>query len=455
MSYDLACKDIICALSSAQGRAALAIVRASGANSLSILQRIFKPKHSSEIKPFVAMHGHIVSQDDNVIDDVMITYFKQGRSFTGEESFEIYCHGNGIIVQEILDVICKNGARLAEPGEFSLRAMLNGAIDLAQAESIADLIHAESVQAKNVALKGVEGGLRAHCRPVRESIVRILAEIEARMDFPDEELGSFDRQGLLLDLTQAIDMLDGLLKHANYALKLNEGMRVVIVGEPNAGKSTLLNRLSREERAIVHETAGTTRDVIEGRIIIGGVPVTLVDVAGIRASDEASAIEKIGIEKALNEIKRADLIIWLADCTKEDPFKSELIALELLKKEIPVIKVLNKSELSLNNHCDSTLMISAMHGHGISDLEGILHKKLISDEHHSGEMFITRSRQRDELMLAKKHLSEAHEALKAHLVDEVVTSELRSSGLAFDRLFGTMLSEDVLDVIFTQFCIGK
>lgn len=455
MSLDIARKDTICALSSAQGHGAIAIVRASGPQAERIFARIFK-KNRGEIKPFMAMHGDVVDETGEVIDDVMAIFFPGSRSFTGEPSFEIHCHGNQLIVEQILQALCAMGARLAEPGEFSMRAMLNGKIDLAQAESIADLIHAKSELAKRVALKGVKGGLKEKTENVREIIISVLAEIEARMDFPDEDLGGYDRKHLIEKIALAISTLTGLLANAHHALKLHEGARVVICGRPNAGKSTLLNRLCGEERAIVHETAGTTRDVIEAHMVIDGVPVVLVDVAGLREAPESEPIERIGIERAIFELTRAQLIIWLADCTVKDPFGDRMIGDTLKDIDVTVIRVLNKAELredALAVH--DGFAISAKMGLGISDLLGELQRRLLGKISEASEMFITRARQRDELNSALVSLREAHVAMSLGMVDEVVTSELRQAGLAFDRLFGTELSEDILDRIFSEFCIGK
>ncbi len=451
MSLDVGCKDTICALSSAQGYGAIAIVRASGPLAKEIFFSSFK-KNRGEIRPGRAMHGEVLDQGSRLIDDVMAILFDGKNSFTGEDSFEIHCHGNQLIVDEILKTLCQKGARLAEPGEFSMRAVLNGKIDLTQAESIADLIHAKSKAAQAVALSGIKAGLFKKTEPVRKTLVSLLAEIEARMDFPDEELGGYDKSHLLANLLSAINILDELLAHADEALLIQNGARVVICGLPNAGKSTLLNRLCGKDRAIVHETAGTTRDVIEATMLLESIPVTLVDVAGIRDLSEAEAIEQIGIEKALSELKLAQAVIWLADATKEQPF-SKIIGESLKEIHVPIIKVLNKIELTSDDN-NVALKISAKNGQGIDDLLNALKKTLVGSL-EKGELFITRARQRDELIAANAHLKEAYDALSLGLVDEVITSELRGAGLCLDRLFGTTISEDILDQIFSQFCIGK
>lgn len=451
MSLDIGRIDTICALSSAAGSGALAVVRASGPQAEAIFRGIFRK--SGDIKPFMAMHGDVIDGQEQIIDDVMAILFPGTKGFTGEPSFEIFCHGNQLIVEEILQAICRHGARLAQPGEFSLRAMLNGKIDLAQAESIADLIHAKSVAAKQVALQGVQGGLRKKTESLREAIISVLAEMEARMDFPDEDLGSYQKEPIIKVLNKAIDLLQDLLATAHQGLKLHEGARVVICGLPNAGKSTLFNRLCGEERAIVHETAGTTRDVIEANSVLGGVPVVLVDVAGIRQVEEVGQIEKIGIERAWAELRRAHVVIWLADATLPDPFGDQLILDALSNTNASIIRVLNKADLP-SETCAGTLAISAHLGQGVNDLKAVVSQCLAGDA-QIGEIFITRARQKEELEAALMSFTEARDALRAGLVDEVVTSELRAAGLAFDRLFGTELCEDVLDRIFSQFCIGK
>lgn len=456
MSLDIECKDVICALSSAPGVGAIGVIRASGPMAFSILKKIFRRHHSGETRPFLATHGCVIDEHGAMIDDVLAIYFPHGKSFTGEECFEIHCHGNGLIVDQILSLICRHGARLAEPGEFSLRAVLNDKIDLTQAESIADLIHAKSEQARDVALKGLRGGLRKKLDPTYQAIVAVLAEIEARMDFPDEDLGTYDKEHLSLLLHTSIEELDQLLINAEHALRLHEGARLVICGLPNAGKSTLFNRLCQEERAIVHETAGTTRDVIEMAFKINGIVVVAVDVAGIRHERDTDAIERMGIERAYLELDRAHIIIWLADSTTDAPFGDPFIENQLRHVSAPVLRVLNKVELLKDAPRRSdALFISAKEGIGIDELKELIFAHLTRNNSPNGELFITRARQRHEIEEARDALVTARMALLENLADEVITSELRQAGIAFDRLFGTQMAEDVLDKIFKDFCIGK
>jgi tRNA modification GTPase len=455
MSIDIARNDTICAAASGAGYSALAIVRVSGAQVSHLLAKIFRKKKSTPIKPFVATRGEIFRPESGaVVDDVIVVFYPCDKSFTGEESLEINCHGNPLVVEEILQVLCQHGARLAQPGEFSLRACLNGKINLAQAESIADLIHAKSLEAKQSALNGLRDGLFERTKNAREIIIGVLAEIEARMDFPQEDLGVYDAGHMLAKIRMAEVELARIIASSQHSLKLHEGVRIVICGLPNAGKSTLLNRLCGEQKAIVHEAAGTTRDVIECHMILGGMPVVLVDVAGIRDHLVAGDIEQIGIDKALNEIAKAEIILWLADATVAQPFSDERIGQLVQGKS--VIRVLNKIELIPKLVAPpECVAISAQQNLGVDNLLNKITSMLVGDTLGQGEMFVTRARQRDELLQACASLKEAYVALEKGMVDEVISQELRLGGLALDRLFGTTLGEDVLDKIFSEFCIGK
>ncbi len=450
MSLDINQLDTICALASAKAQCAISIIRVCGANTKNILEKIF----SKKVKSLKATHGQITNNKGQIIDDVIVIYYPKNKSFVGLDSLEINCHGNPIIIDEIIERLKECGARLAEPGEFSMRAVLNGKIDLVQAESIANLIHAQSSLAKNIALRGLEGYLSRKITPIRHSIITILANIEARMDFVDEDLGSYDKSILINNLETNILDIKTILKNADVGLKLYEGARIVICGEPNAGKSTLLNCLVKDERAIVHESAGTTRDVIEVNFMLGDIQATLIDIAGIREFNKASEIEQIGINKAFFELNRADIIIWLADATQAQPFENEEIKEQITKSSAQVIKVLNKVEIAKN--CDTNyIAISAKNNINIDLLINNLSNLLIANTISGEEVFITKKRQKVELEQALNSLSLAFDALKLGLVDEIVCFELRAAGTCFDRLLGTKISEDILDKIFSEFCIGK
>lgn len=452
MSLDLAQNDTICALATPRGVSALALVKVCGKDVQTIAKKIF----SKTLNPFMATHGQLKDSFGNVIDDVICIFYPKEKSFVGQDTLEINCHGNPLIVDEIINALKKYQVRLARPGEFSLRAVLNKKIDLSQAEGILDLIHAKSEVAKNTALKVLRGGLSKKCAPIYDCMVEVLAHIEARMDFVEDDLGGYDKNFLVKKLESALDMLKDLLKNSDYAVKLHEGVRIVICGLPNAGKSTLLNTLSKEEKAIVHEKAGTTRDVIEANILIDGIPVSIIDVAGIRDLSLAEDIEQIGIKKAFTELERADLVIWLSDATMETPFEDETIKSFLSNYAKPVLKVLNKIELvTINEQSADMLYISAKEKINIDVLLNQLSKRLVKENLSLDEIYVTKTRQKEELLDCLSSLNLALDALKQSLIDEIISSELRNAGFALERLLGTKFSEDILDKIFSEFCIGK
>ncbi|MES2503645.1 MAG: tRNA uridine-5-carboxymethylaminomethyl(34) synthesis GTPase MnmE [Myxococcota bacterium] len=433
-------RDTICALATPPGQSALAIIRMSGPEALNINARLFKPKSAPQ-KHFVATRGDVADLDDGIC----IT-FPEGKSFTGEPCVEYTLHGSPVVIQQVLEQLRRLGVRTANPGEFSLRAFLSGKIDLCEAEAIADLIHARSEQAAKAALKNLKGALAEYLEPTRITLVDALCEIEARLDFPDEDLGSAQRDRLEQALTGAIETLAKLLSSAKIGRRLMDGARIVLVGLPNAGKSTLLNALLGEDKALVHDMPGTTRDVIEAAWVLGGIPVTLVDVAGIREAADLDPVERLGIEKAKRELERADLILWLEEPGQEADIIPAGIA-------TPILKVSTKADQVTASV--STLSISAKTGDGLSELKTRLAELLVGSGTDLNETMLTKIRQKDEVQKAKEFLMEALYALNRAEPDEIVAFELRGAGQALDRLLGKSLNEDVLDLIFSRFCIGK
>ena len=450
MLLDIQQKDTICALASAKVYCAISLIRVCGNKVLDIVKKIF----NTNLKPLKATHAYLVNISGSIIDEVIVIYYPADKSFVGHDTLEINCHGNPLIIDEILQCLKEYGARLAMPGEFTLRAMLQNKIDLVQAENIANLIHAKSEVAKKIALQGLNGVLGKKCTPIRMILIDVLANLEARMDFVDEDLGDYEKSSLLTKLKKAALLIESMLKNASIGLKLYEGARVVICGEPNAGKSTLLNCLTQEEKAIVHETAGTTRDVIETSLNINGVLVTLVDIAGIRELAKADSVEQIGINKAFLELKKADLIIWLSDASLNANFSNKFIEEELKNISSPVLKVLNKIELN-PNYEQKYLGISAKQEQNIDLLLNKIKELLFSDSISSEEIIITKQRQKDELKNALDFLYSAINLLNNQALDEIICFELRESAQCFDRLLGKNINNDILDKIFSEFCIGK
>jgi tRNA modification GTPase len=479
MSFDLARQDTICALATPAAVAALAVVRVSGADADAVRARVFSPRRGPQ-RPFVASLGDVRSPDGGVIDEALCTAFPQGRSYTGEASFELSLHGSPLRVRATLDALVAAGCRLAQPGELTLRAVLTGRMDLCAAEAVDDVVHARSDGAARAALRALRGGLRARIEPVREALIDALAEIEARLDFPDdvadEPLGD-DLRGvdgetggvmgggtggeIAAALADASAALDDLLATARWGRRLNEGARVVLYGAPNAGKSTLLNALLGEERALVHEEPGTTRDVLEAPFELGGVAVTLVDVAGVRPLEEAGAVERLGIARAQGERARADLVLALVPLTEPDAAgaaralggdlavltKADLLAPPGAERSLP--------SKEAEEEAPDLVVVSARTGAGLERLRARIEARLLADRVDDEEALLMRERQVEEVRAAREGLEAARQALRDKLAGEVVASELRRAARALDRLLGRDIDVDVLDRIFSRFCIGK
>jgi tRNA modification GTPase len=445
MKLDLNCRDTICAPSTPQGRSALCIIRVSGPDALAVKETIFKPRRSEQ-QPFVATLGDIVDAE-HTLDEAVCVYFPDTRSFTGEPSFELSLHGNPVIAHQVLTLLQKSGCRPAGPGEFSLRAVLHGKIDIMQAESIADLIDAQSPLGAAVALRNLKGGLEVALDPIRATVLSTLCEIEARLDFPDEDIGERHKAQLLSELRNALQQLSDLLKRSSQSSKLMRGYRVVLYGEPNAGKSTLLNALVGEERSIVHESPGTTRDVLEVNWHIDQMPVVLVDVAGIRESETLHPVEAMGIARAKKELERADLVLCLVDST--DAHAANLV----LPENLPALKVFTKRDL-LSAPRDG-LTISAKTGEGMAELVSCIKEVVGVGLPDAGELVLTRIRHIELVGQAVDALTSAIASFADGVSDECVAYELRDAGRSLDELLGKNLNEEVLDLIFSRFCIGK
>lgn len=452
MRFDLSRADTICAVATATAPAAIAVVRVSGARADDVRTRIFSP-HRGAQRPFAATLGNVRDSNGELIDEALCVAFPSGRSYTGEASFELSLHGGPLRVQAALNALVVAGCRLAEPGEFTLRAVLTGRLDLCAAEAVHDVIHARTDAAARAALRALRGGLAERMAPVRGALVDALAEIEARLDFPDEELGATQLDSIAASLRRAAASLDALLGSSTLGQRLAGGARVVLYGPPNAGKSTLLNALLGEERALVHDEPGTTRDVLEAPFVLGGVAVTLVDVAGVRPLTEAGVVERLGIERALGEKARADIVVTLVPAPEPDA--------------VAKVRDLGGDVLVLSQHdrCgpgglpsdvpDDVITLSARTGLGLEALLARLTQLVTDGGARDEEVLLMHARQVEEVRAARQALEGAHEALESGAAGEVVASELRRGARALDRLLGRDIDVDVLDLIFSRFCIGK
>ena len=431
-------KHSIFALASAQGRAGVSVIRISGARALWAVQQLtdkpLKPRHAT----YAAL-----CHASEVIDQAIILYFPAPHSFTGEDCVELHVHGSRAILDRLYGVFVELGLKLAEPGEFSRRAVENGKIDLTQAEGIADLVDAETEAQRQQALTQLDGGLRRRYEAWRGDLIDILARLEVYIDFPDEDLPDDLSQAILARIEVLRDSLDNALGEAERGRQIREGYRIVILGEPNAGKSSLFNALLKAEAAIVTPVAGTTRDIIEAQLRIGPYSVLLYDTAGLRETDEV--VEREGVRRARAKADEADLRIWLVDASQANAPENMRAGDVLVFSKADLVPSVSRET--------PAYVISTATGAGLAQLvEGIEHRVT---EALSGQTFpaATRERHRERLVAARDHLEDA--IVSRLRVPELTAEHVRQALNSFEALFGRYDVEGVLDVVFSTFCIGK
>jgi len=456
--------DTIAAVATPIGEGGLAVVRLSGANAFSIADKIFAPVGKNSSKPSAAathtiQYGKIV-RAGNSIDEVLLAVLRAPRTFTREDTVEISCHGGILPAKLVLDAALAGGARLAEPGEFTKRAFLNGRIDLAQAEAVADLIHARTELALAAANEQLAGKLSQRINLLRDDLMHALAHIEAYIDFPEEGLEEETKDELLSRFDKGIAFMDELLRTADEGRILRRGIRAAIIGRPNAGKSSLLNQLLGHDRAIVSHIAGTTRDTIEETASIRGLPVVFIDTAGLReARDE---IEQEGIRRSRESLQRAEFILHVLDASEPltDADKKFLAEFENKKR----IFVLNKIDLPKKLELPPELVtphsplvsVSCTNGDGIEQLKDAIKNLVWSGAINAGNLQVTiNSRHQDALNRARTAAQTARDALAAGSALEFVAFDLRIAANAVGEVVGKTATEDLLDIVFSTFCIGK
>ena len=458
--------DTICATATAQGVGALGIIRVSGPNSISFVNQIFKGKDLTKVDSHTVHYGFIVrsklemQNKENIIDEVMVSVFKAPKTFTAEDLVEISCHGSIYIQQEIVGLLLQNGARLAEPGEFTQRAFLNGRIDLSQAEAVADLISAENQASHKVALNQMRGGISSELKDLREQLINFTALIELELDFSEEDV-EFANRSELEELIQNLKFkIQNLLDTFEFGNAIKFGVPVAIIGKPNAGKSTLLNALLNEERAIVSDIAGTTRDTIEETMTIDGITFRFIDTAGIR--DTEDVIEAIGVEKAKEKIRQAKIVLHL--------YEQDIELLRELESELQdkiVFSLLSKIDKNdwANDRYENYLMehYPNMHHFGISVKTGFNFDKLkkeLVDSIKSGvdenAVIITNLRHKEALQNAMESLQNVESGMKMGLTGDLLAFHLRDTLKHIGSITGQIdVDQDILGTIFGKFCIGK
>jgi tRNA modification GTPase len=453
-------EDTIAALATAKGKSAIAVIRLSGKDAFQIIERIFKTtaRNERQIK-----YGYIVDENQN-IDEVLCAFFKSPNSYTGEDTVEISTHGNSVIIDEVLNILYKNGARAACPGEFSYRAFLNGKMDLAAAESVCAVISSKTQASARAALNNISGNLSKKIKNIKDSLTDLIAFMEANLDHPDEDI-------IFLSLNEKISRIDSIINEvkkliASYKTSkvLQEGVKAAIVGKPNVGKSSILNAILGKNRAIVTDIAGTTTDTIEETINCRGIPATIIDTAGIRNKTK-NPIEILGQEKTKETIEKSDILLWIFDLGEKITVDDWQISdfLKNLKKQIPIICVLNKNDLKsciqksdIENLAffENIIRISAKTEEGISILLDEI-VKIAGISESQNDYLMINSRHKTLLQNVLESLIKTKEILSAKDADEIACFEAGQAKSALNEILGIEIKEDILDAIFSKFCIGK
>ena len=435
----------------------------SGKNCFGVLNKIFKPKKQEnieDIKGYSIKYGHII-ENDMIIDEVLVSYFKAPKSYTTEDMCEINSHGGNIVMKKILELCLKNGAELAEPGEFTKRAFLNGRIDLAQAESVIDVINAKNEKEVKAGVKQLEGELSQEIAVIKQEILDVMVNIEVAIDYPEYDVDDVTNKQILDMLDSVEEKLKKLEKSFDNGKIIKEGIKTAIIGRPNAGKSSLLNRILKEDRAIVTEYEGTTRDTIEEFVNINGIPLKLIDTAGIRkAKDE---VEKIGIHKSKEIAKDADLIIAIFDASKklseEDKEILEIIknkkAIILLNK-IDLNKEIQKEDKIFRKYSDSIIEISALNNIGIDKLyEEITKLFELNEINLDNDLVITNVRHKNLITKAIEEINKTRKSIKDKMPIDIVAIYIKEILEDLGNITGEFVTEDIINEIFSKFCLGK
>ena len=453
----------IAAIGTALSNSGISIIRISGKDSLSIINKIFKTNH--EIEPNTIVFGKILKNNE-FIDNVLLSYFKAPHSYTGEDVCEINCHGGTQITRQILEIVLENGARLAEPGEFSKRAFLNGKMDLSQAEAVINLINAKTQTETRIAAKNLEGNLSKKIMELREELVELMAKIEVSVDYPEYDYDEVEPDSIVNLLDKKINEINNILKTYEHGKYIKNGVNVAILGKPNVGKSSLLNNLANYDKAIVTDIPGTTRDIVEETINLGDIVLNISDTAGIRDTDDI--IEKIGVEKSLKILEEMDLVIYIINgedgISKED---FEILS-KIQNKGLKYILAINKIDVApknvLNgildeikqNELNDPIFISVQENKGIDNLKNEIIKLFNSNDlDYAHELIITNERHKDLLKKAVEYLNDAKKEISLGQPIDIVSIYVKKATKTLGEIIGADVTEDIISKIFEKFCLGK
>jgi tRNA modification GTPase len=448
--------DTIIALATPQGSGAIAVIRLSGAHAIEVVDKIFFSKKNLENLTSQSVVFGTIKKEDEIVDEVLISVFRNPKSYTGEDTVEISCHGSPYIIKTILELLVQNNVRMAQPGEFTQRAFMNGKLDLAQAEAVADLIASESKASHSIALHQMRGGVSNELATLRESLINFTALIELELDFGEEDVEFANREELS-SLVQNLEVkIQNLIESFNYGNAIKNGVPVAIVGYPNAGKSSLLNLLLNEERAIVSDIAGTTRDTIEEVLTIEGIQYRFIDTAGLRQSDDT--IENIGIERTKLAITKADIIIHIYDVRDENHAQNAITPFldEIAREGKKLIQVANKIDLKEELYTSDTIIfLSTKTKQGLDDLKRKM-AHILEVSKFENSVIISNLRHLESLKLAMISLQEVKQSMIQNLSGDLLSFHLRNTLRHIGDITGNIdIDKDILGTIFGKFCIGK
>jgi tRNA modification GTPase len=450
--------DTIAALASPQGIGALGVIRVSGTKTFEIVNKLFTSKDLSK-QPSHTLHVGLLKHNDTVLDEVVVSLFKAPGSYTGEDVIEISCHGSPYVQEQILQALIKAGVRFAKPGEFTQRAFLNGKLDLAQAEAVADLIASNTEASKRASLQQMRGGFSSALKNIREQLLKFSALIELELDFSQEDVEFADRKQLYELLSDAEEKVKTLLNSFRLGNVIKNGVQIAIIGKPNVGKSTLLNTLLNENRAIVSDIAGTTRDTIEETVNINGILYRLIDTAGLR-EHTSDVIESFGVKRSMEKMRNADIVLYIFDVSATTENDLSAIIKELNKEGIRYILVGNKADTKndlLNNFSsdENIIYISALKQKNIETLKQAIFKATVEEDALSEQTVITNARHVAALEKVQESLNDIIDGLNNNLPGDLLALDIKSCLHYLGEITGEITSEEQLDYIFSKFCIGK
>ena len=452
--------DTIAAISTPRGEGGIGIVRISGDKSFEILNKIFRKKSPNSDLGFSKFNYGFIYDEEKIIDEVMIVRLKSPKTYTCEDIVEINCHGGNLITEKVLEIVLRQGARHAEAGEFTKRAFMNGRIDLSQAEAVIDLIHGKTEKSISLSMDQLRGDLKEKIKHFKKALLDVTAHVNVVLDYPEEGIDDPLPENLRINVEKVFEEANILIESYDKGKKIKDGIKTVIVGKPNVGKSTLLNSILKEERAIVTHVAGTTRDIIEEIINIKGIPLVLVDTAGIRETEDI--VENIGVEKSKEFIEKADLVLLVLDNSRELEKEDKEVIEKIKENNKKVIVLLNKIDLPKKldiskYNFENIVEISAKDNIGIENMEDTIYSFIVDKNvENSGEkLIITNIRHKTALEKTKDSIKSIFETIDMGLPMDLISVDLKEALDSLSEITGEITSEDILDHVFGNFCVGK